>query len=514
MSFFARLFFFPKLNEEDFMKKVKSIIVGREVEQDQFQRVLESNEAEFVSVYGRRRVGKTYLIRNFFENKKCIFFQTSGMKNGPQEAQLSEFKREIERTFYGNVRNGFLGEPKNWMDALSLLTEAINLNKERQKIILFLDELPWMATHKSGLLSALDYYWNRFWVNNPRIKLIICGSAASWIIENVLNNKGGLHNRVTLRIHLEPFTLKETKAYLKYRDMKLIESQILELYMCIGGIPYYLKMLDKGLSVIQNINKMCFQKKGTLFDEFNNLFSSLFDASEYHEEIIKAIVSKREGMERSEIERLVQTKGGHITKYLSELEEAGFITSFLPQGRARGLYYKIIDEYTLFYLTWIAPEAKKRLREESVSTYWETVAQSAPWKSWCGYAFEAVCYKHLTAIRKALKIPDGSAATTLRHFPKKIKKGGENGDEGAQIDLLFARPDGVVNICEIKYCKDPFVIDKQIAHELQRKLTIYQKVTKTNKQIFVSMITACRLKKNLYESEAIASEAGIKDLFF
>lgn len=492
------------------MEEIDSKIVGREDEQHQFQRVLDSNEAEFVAVYGRRRVGKTYLIRKFFENKQCIIFHTSGVQNRPQEMQLSAFKREIETTFYGNVRKGFLGQPENWMDALSLLTEAINLNKEDQKIILFLDELPWMATHKSGLLSALDYYWNRFWVNNPRIKLIICGSAASWIIENILKNKGGLHNRVTLRIHLEPFTLKETEVYLKYRGITLIKSQILDLYMCIGGIPYYLKMVEKGVSVIQNINKMCFQKKGTLFDEFNNLFSSLFDHSESHEEIIKVISSKREGMERSEIERLVQTKGGHVTKYLSELEEAGFVTAFLPQGRERGLYYKIIDEYTLFYLTWIAPKAKKRLREESTSHYWETASQSAAWKSWCGYAFEAVCYKHLTAIRKALKIPDGSAATTWRHFPKK----GVPGDEGAQIDLLFDRPDGVVSICEIKYCNEPFVIDKKVAAELQRKVKIYEKVTKTNKQIFVSMITACRLKKNLYESEAIASEAGVKDLFF
>jgi AAA+ ATPase superfamily predicted ATPase len=491
------------------MEEIDSKIVGREDEQHQFHRVLDSHEAEFVAVYGRRRVGKTYLIRKFFESKPCLLFHASGVQNRPQESQLSAFKREIETTFYGNVRKGFLGEPKNWMDALSLLTEAINLNKDPQKIILFLDELPWMATHKSGLLSALDYYWNRFWVNNPRIKLIICGSAASWIIENILNNKGGLHNRVTLRVRLEPFTLKETEMYLNYRGITLIKPQILELYMCIGGIPYYLKMVEKGLSVVQNINKMCFQKRGTLFDEFNNLFSSLFDHSEVHEEIIKVISSKREGMERSEIERLVQTKGGHVTKYLSELEEAGFITAFLPQGRERGLYYKIIDEYTLFYLTWIAPRTKKRLREEGTSHYWETVSQSSAWKSWCGYAFEAVCYKHLTAIRKALKIPDGSSATTWRYFPKK----GIIGDEGAQIDLLFDRPDGVVSLCEIKYCKEPFVIDKQVAQELFRKVKIYEKVTKTNKQIFVSMITACRLKKNLYESEAIASEAGVKDLF-
>lgn len=491
------------------MKEVDSKIIGREDERVLFQRILDSNEAEFVAVYGRRRVGKTYLIRKFFEKKRCLFFQTSGVQNGSQEIQLSEFKREIEATFYPNARRGFLGEPNNWMDALSLLTEAINLNKEKQKIILFLDELPWMATHKSGLISALDYYWNRFWVNNSRIKLIVCGSAASWVIENILNNKGGLHNRVTLRVPLEPFTLKEAEMYLKYRGITLNKAQILDLYMCIGGIPHYLKMLEKGLSVVQNINKMCFLKKGTLYDEFNNLFTSLFDHSESHEEIIKVIASKRDGVERSEIEHFVQTKGGHITKYLSELEEAGFITPFLPQGRERGIYYKIIDEYTLFYLTWIAPRTKKRLREEGASHYWEIVAQSAAWKSWCGYAFEAVCYKHLPPIRKALKIPDGSAATTWRYFPKK----GGAGYEGDQIDLLFDRPDGVVTICEIKYCTEPFVVDKQIAQELQRKVKVYEKVTKTNRQIFVSMITACRLKKNLYESEAIDSEAGLKDLF-
>jgi AAA+ ATPase superfamily predicted ATPase len=486
---------------------VQSQIIGRKYEQQQLQKSLDSKEAEFIAIYGRRRVGKTYLVRNFFKNKKCIFFQISGIHNAPTNLQLKEFKKEIERIFLHELGGLKLKEPENWMEALELLTDSIQLVKDSQKIVLFFDEFPWMVTHKSGLLSALDYYWNRFWVNNEKIKLIICGSAASWIVRNILNNKGGLHNRVTSKIHLEPFTLYETKEYLKYKEITLTNAQILDLYMCLGGIPYYLKFVEKGLSAAQNINRLCFQKRGSLLDEFKNLFSSLFDHAEAHEEIIKFIATKREGISRKEIEKAILKKGGRLSRRLEELEEAGFIMAFVPWGQKRGIYYKIIDEYTLFYLKWIAPDSTSRLSKEITSKFWEAASQTPSWKAWSGFAFEAICYKHLSNIRKTLFIPDGATATTWRSVPKKGKT------EGAQIDLLFYRPDDSVNICEIKYCKEPYAIDKNYSKELQRKVDIFQKITKTDKQIFLSMITACRLKKTMYSEELITSEVRLDDLF-
>jgi hypothetical protein len=277
--------------------------------------------------------------------------------------------------------------------------------------------------------------------------------------------------------------------------------------MCIGGIPFYLKFVEKGLSAIQNVNQLCFQKKGTLLDEFKNLFSSLFDHAEVHEEIIKAIASKREGVSRIEIEAITESKGGRLSMRLKELEEAGFIVAFIPWQKERGIYYKVIDEYTLFYLNWIAPGSKSRISKEITLKYWDSISQTPGWKAWAGHAFEAVCYKHLTQIRQALHIPDGATATTWRHIPKKREEG------GAQVDLLFDRPDDVINLCEIKYCKEPYALDKAYSQELLRKVDIYRKVTKTEKQIFISMITACRLKKTMYSEELITSEACLGDLF-
>ena len=482
-------------------------LIGRRYEQRQLQTALDSKEAELVAIYGRRRVGKTFLVRHFFASKKCLFFQVSGIYQGSLSIHLTEFKKEIERTFFQRTGGLSLQEPRTWMDAFEMLTQAMQLVGRRQKIVLFFDEFPWMVTHRSGLLQAFDYYWNRFWVENSNIKIVVCGSAASWIIDNLLNNKGGLHNRVTLRIHLEPFTLLETKEYLKSKGIVLDHTHILDLYMCIGGVPYYLKFIEKGLSAIQNINKLCFQKKGTLLDEFKNLFSSLFSHAEIHEELIRIIASKREGISRAEIEFLMNTKGGRLSIRLKELEEAGFITAFIPWGQKRGSYYKVIDEYTLFYLIWIAPNSKSRIMREITSSYWESLSQTPAWKAWAGHAFEAVCYKHLSNIRKALHISEGATATKWRHIAKR------KGEIGAQIDLLFDGLDSSINICEIKYRKEFYKLDKEYTHELLRKVEVYRKITKTEKQIFVSLITSSRLKKSTYSEEFIASSVCLDDFF-
>lgn len=487
-------------------------IIGRKKEKQLLQKAFSSKEAEFIAVYGRRRIGKTFLIRHFFTKQKGIFFQVSGIHNADLKVQLKEFKKEIERTFYDAKIE--LQTPQTWLNAFEILTNAIYTQGKKQKIVLFFDEFPWMATKKSGLLQALDYYWNRFWVDQPNIKLIICGSAASWIIKNILNNRGGLHNRVTERLHLEPFSLYETKLYLKNLSINLNHYHVLTLYMCIGGIPFYLKSIQKGLSVIQNINQLCFQKDGILSDEFKELFKSLFEEKGQHENLIKLIASKRNGINRKELEKKLQYKGGTLTKWLEELETAGFITSFLSFDKKRGTYYKIIDEYVLFYLTWVYPNSQSRLEKEITDHYWEIVSQTQEWKSWSGYAFESICYKHIKNIQKALHIPEGSSATTWKYVAdsKKIIEEKEE-EEGAQIDLLFDRPDQTISLCEIKYSNKPFVIDKKQSKELLRKKNIYEKITKTNKQIFFSMITSSYLKKNMYSEEIIASEVTLEDLF-
>lgn len=483
-------------------------IIGREHEKKQLEKIYSSNQAEFVAVYGRRRVGKTWLIREFFQQKSCIFFRSSGIHKGRLKKQLENFKKEIEDVFYKNRKGAKLASFPDWHSAFESLTDAINLFDTNQKVVIFLDELPWMATPKSGLLEALDYFWNRYWSENKNIKLVICGSAASWIIGNVLHDTGGLHNRVTLRLPIDPFSLPETKAYLAWKKIRYTNEQILALFMCIGGIPFYLNFIEKGLSAIQNINNICFNKKGALYDEFSLLFSSLFKKHQMHEEIIIFIAGKREGVGRHEIESSLGYKGGRLTERLRELEEAGFIVAFTPWKKERGIYYRVIDEYTLFYLFWIAPRSANRITGEVSEKYWEIISAKPAWKAWSGYAFESVCLKHIGQIRKALHIPDGAEVFPWRHAPEKGKD-----ESGAQVDLVFDRPDGAVNLCEIKYCSSPYVIDKKYASALLAREKIYCSVAKTDKQIFHSMIVSGGLKKNIYSEEIISSVAVLGDLF-
>jgi AAA+ ATPase superfamily predicted ATPase len=390
-------------------------VIGREAELEVLEEIYQSDRSEFVAMYGRRRVGKTFLIRQFFSQKtECWFFQVSGIQNATAKEQFEEFRKEIVRVFYSSLKSTQLAAPKSWLDAFEMLQEAITLFGGNKQIVLFFDEFPWMAQRKRKLLQALDYYWNRYWSSMRNIKLVICGSVASWIIKNILNNKGGLHNRVTRRMPMAPFTLQETKDYLKKRGILYDHYQILQLYMCIGGIPYYLDMLKKGFSASQNINQLCFQRQGSLFDEFHNLFTALFDKGSAHETIIQLIAAKREGVSRDEIATKLAVKGGTLTLWLKELAQAGFIESFMPLGRKYGTYYKVIDEYTLFYLNWIAPLAKAGFQAENTTPHWEEMSQTPGWNAWAGLAFEAVCYKHIGRIRKALHIPGGATAGTWR----------------------------------------------------------------------------------------------------
>ncbi len=486
------------------------MIIGRKYEQAQLERIFQSPQAEFVAVYGRRRVGKTYLVREFFQAQSCIFFRSSGIHKGSLKTQLTKFSREIIQTFYQGKKGVNLAAFLNWHDAFEALSDAIDLFSDKRCVVLFMDEIPWMATPKSGLLEALDYYWNRFWSENPRIKLVICGSAASWIIDNVLHNVGGLHNRVTLRLPVEPFNLSETKAYLNYKHIQYNYDQILTVYMCLGGIPFYLNYIEKGLSAIQNINQACFLKSGTLYDEFKMLFASLFKKHTLHEAIIAFMATKREGVSRADIESYTQLKGGRLSARLRELEEAGFIAAFRPWKKERGTYYKIIDEYTLFYLTWIAPRASSRISQNIDDQYWVYLATQPNWKAWSGYAFEAICFKHINQIKSALRIPSGSNVSSWRYVASKALA---EENQGGQIDLIFDRPDNIVSLCEIKYCNAPYIIDKNYAATLQNRGQLYCKITQTTKQVFYSMIVSSGLKKNMYSEELIASVATLNDLF-
>lgn len=482
-------------------------IIGRVREQDLLKDLISSKKSEFIAVYGRRRVGKTYLIKNFASSLSCVFFHVTGLQNGTSKEQQEEFSKQIGVTFYNSAS---MAQRERWRDAFEDLTKAIETVPKDKTVVLFFDEFPWMATPRSRLLTALELYWNRYWVFDKRIKLIICGSATSWIIEKIINNKGGLHNRVTRTIHLKPFSLYETESYLKEHQIRLEKRQILDLYTVLGGVPLYWSYVRKGLSAHQCIDELCFQSNGPLVKEFDRLFQSLFEDPKPYMDLIRVLAKHHYGVGQAElIAKAKIPDGGTAVRRLHQLEEAGFITSLIPYGhKDKGVYYVIDDEYSLFYLRWIEPNLKTVAKKQINEGFWLSQSSQPGWKSWAGYAFESICYKHIDQIRRALKIGPGAHVGTWRFSPR--KKDGEN---GAQIDLLFDRMDGVITVCEIKNSDSPFAIDKSYAQELSKKVDIFKKQTRTKKQIFISMITTRGLKQTIYSEEIIADQVTLADLF-
>lgn len=485
-----------------------STLVGRMPERQVLQDMLNSKQAEFLALYGRRRVGKTFLIREFFKSQQVIFFNITGSKGGTVAEQINNFTQQLAEAFLSGIM------PKvgpSWNEAFKTLTDIILATPKDKKIVLFFDELPWMAGRNSNLLQQLDYYWNQYWSDDKRLKLVICGSSASWIINKVINNRGGLHNRITRRMHLHPFNLHETASFLRHQGVKLNHRQVAQIYMAMGGVPYYLSHIEKHMTAAQAIEKLAFNKTGLLLTEFDNLFASLFDDYESYVAIVRAIAAKREGIgQRTLLEQLGKAyigKGG--LEKLAALEDAGFIMKFTPHSHSRrGSYYRVVDEYTLFYLQWIEPMRTTLQTQALQEGNWLALQNTPGWHNWQGYAFESVCYKHIGQIRKKLNMSPAAIADSWRYVPR---AGSE--EQGAQIDLLFDRPDDAITLCEIKFSQKPFTLDKATAQNLIRKRDVFSKRTKTQKQLFISLIAAHGLKNDFYADDLIDGVVTLDDLF-
>lgn len=489
------------------MKKNTQIIIGRKNEQRILNSLMRTKRAEFIAIYGRRRVGKTYLIKNFQYPKASVFFHVTGVQKGTYREQLDEFATQISVSFYNGAT---IATPTSWKDAFKELNLAMNNLPKNKHIILFFDELPWMVTPKSNLLKNLELFWNRYWNFDSRIKLIICGSATSWIIDKIIHNKGGLHNRVTRSILIRPFTLSETKEFLSHNNIKLNHRQILDFYIFLGGVPLYWTFIERGRSACQSIDELCFQADGPLVKEFDKLFDSLFEDPQPYTDLIRTIAKNQYGIGKTLlVKKSNQPEGGSTTKRLKELEEAGFITSWIPYGhKEKGIYYQINDEYCLFYLKWIEPNKNTITKNSIEGGFWLSQSKSPSWKCWAGYAFETICHKHVDKIRKALKLDPGTTIGTWRYIPRTKSE-----EDGAQIDLLFDSPDGVINICEIKYSNTSFSIDKSYAKDLERKVSVFRKQTRTKKQLFLSFVTTFGLKPTMYSEEMVVNEVVLDDLF-
>ncbi len=477
---------------------MSQIIIGREKECRIFDSLLQSNQAEFAVVYGRRRVGKTYLVRQYL--KEDIILDFSGSFETEMDIQLDNFFHEYLRATAGQSETI---PPTNWTTAFQYVSGLLKRIRRKRKVVIFIDEFPWLNTPRSGFLKAFEYFWNQQASKIDNLLLVACGSSASWIQKNLLKAKGGLYNRVTQRINLQPFTLKETELYCQYKRVKLTRYQIIQLYMVMGGIPFYLKEIRPSKSVIQIIDDVCFSPEGLLSDEYNQIYHSLFKNADDHMSIIESLSDKPNGMIRNElVKKSGLPDGGSFNRPLEDLLASGFIKAFTPFAKKKkDTLYRLIDFYSLFYLKYIKGNVSNR------PNTWQTLSSKPSFTAWSGYAFETICMLHIDQIHKKLGIEGVYTKVSSWKF-----KGNEE-LPGAQIDMVIDRNDGLVHLCEAKYTQNEFVISKKYIGDLRNKRAAFEHVTKTKKAVVTTLLTTYPAIKNAYYLDEVHSEINMEGLF-
>lgn len=471
------------------------MIIGRNAEIELLNKMLHDDKSHFVAVYGRRRIGKTYLIREAFNYR--FTFQHSGLSEGSMNEQLFAFDSSLKDAGI-NIKK----KSKNWLEAFDKLKEIIRNSNEKRKII-FIDELSWMDTPKSDLMVALENFWNGFASARKDIVLIVCASATSWMLSKVVHNKGGLYNRLTQQIHLQAFCLRECEEYIQSEGLALNREQILQYYMIFGGVPYYWGFIKKGLSLAQNIDNTLFVKNAPLRDEFKYMYASVFKNPETYIKIIETLGTKKVGLTREELIKLTGlSNSGDLTGKLEELESCGFIRKYYAFGmKKKNAVYQLIDCFTLFHF--------KFLQDESTDEhFWTNQINTPAVNTWMGLAFERVCMQHVAQIKNKLGI--SGVLTEINSWYCKADP--DRGVFGSQIDMLITRKDQVINLCEMKYSGSEYTITEKVDKSIRNKINDLRVLTNTKYAIYPTLITTYGLVSNSY-SDNIQSVITLDDLF-
>lgn len=495
LAYFNKNDYFCTCIPTDKTMQKKDLLVGRKTENEQLDFIMESQEAEFVVVYGRRRVGKTFLVNTYFNNNYT--FKVTGLAKKDKRKQLANFAESLK--MFGNSNQKY--KPKTWYEAFNMLRDVLESKKDRGKRIVFIDELPWMDTRGSNLVSALEHFWNDWAVTQNDIVLIVCGSATSWITKKILKNKGGLHNRVTQKIYLHPFCLTECKEYLVSRNIVLDDKEIAECYMVMGGIPYYLKNIRRGRSLAQNIDEMFFTEKGSLDGEFAALYASLFEKSDNYIKVVEALSTKNKGLTREEIlSQSKLTNNGHFTQILQDLIDCEFIRCYKGYGKTvRQSIYQLIDPFTLFYF--------KFIKKNGVSdkAFWQYQLGTRTHTTWAGLAFEMLCLNHRRQIEKRLGI--SGIQTSVYSWTAAV-----DAKEGAQIDLIIKRADRIINVCEMKYYDDLYAMKRKDKEDMERRLRSFKSENAIKGALHPILVTTYGLHSNEY-SRIFQQTVTLQDLF-
>lgn len=469
-------------------------MLGREEEKRVLLSLLESDKSEFVAIYGRRRVGKTYLVRETFNYN--FAFQHTGLQGGSIHEQLEEFANSLIMAGMKKVKR-----PKNWSQAFFMLGQYLSTIPNKK--VIFIDELPWLDTPNSKFVAALDHFWNGWATARKDIVLVVCGSATSWIIDKVVMNYGGLHNRLTEQIYLRPFTLRECEQYALEKNLGMSRRNILETYMVLGGIPFYWDMLRKDLSWAQNIDRMFFHPNAKMRNEFDALYKSLFRCPKSYIDVVSVLATKKIGMTRNEIMAALHgDSGGTLTKTLRELEQCDFIRSYNSIGKAKKeTVYQLIDNFTLFYFKFMIDGTI------NAKDYWSHVISKPVYNAWSGLAFERVCFQHIDQIKHALGISGVISNVYSWVYASKSPE-----ERGTQIDMLIDRDDNIINLCEMKFSQGEYELTEKYDLELRNKIGTFQTKTKTRKGLSIVMITSYGLKRNTW-ANGINAQITMDDLF-
>lgn len=474
-------------------------IIGRKKERELFNDICASQKPALVAVYGRRRVGKTFLVRQHFNNS--FDFSFTGSYQMPRQGQLSLFNKELRR---------FSGQEfplaKDWFSAFEQLRQYLSsLNKKR--LILFFDELPWMETPKSGFMQAFSYFWNTWASTRKGLKLFVCGSSTTWMIDKLIGDKGGLYGRVTHTVYLAPFTFGETEAYLQANGIRWNRYQILEIYMVMGGIPFYLEMLNPQLTFDQNVDNLFFAANAPLRMEYGFLFRSLFNDAQLYRQVVETIARRSQGMTRQQIkEELGLGDGGVLTAVLENLVRCDFLRRYAAFGKSeRNALYQLTDLFSLFHLRFVADNNGQDAQ------FWSNMRENPSRVAWRGYAFEQVCLHHIPQIKEAIGIKAVLSNVCSWSCPTFTDKDG-NSWQGTQIDLLIDRRDQVINICEMKYANDVYIIDKDYEERLRKRLSTFQHLKRTRKALHLTFITTYGLSRNTHSGN-VQTEVTMDDLF-
>ncbi|WP_295350711.1 ATP-binding protein [uncultured Succinivibrio sp.] len=470
-------------------------IIGRKKECERLDECMNADQAQLVIVYGRRRVGKTYLINEYFENR--FAFKITGSYGQPKEVQLKIFDTSLSRQNGVNKLNS-----KDWFEAFNSLRDYLETLDTNEKQVIFFDEMPWLDTQKSSFLAAFEWFWNDWASTRRNLIFIVCGSATSWMDEKIANNKGGLFNRQTCKLFLKPFSLNEVEEYLQSKNIEWSRYDIVQCYMIMGGIPYYLSLLNSKLSLSQNVDALFFTDRGELSDEFEHLYRTLFTNSASYIKVVESLSKKKGGLTREELLKSTgRQTGGELSVILKNLELSGFIriSNFFNKKKKNALY-QLCDYYTSFYFKFIKDNYGKD------EHYWSNAVDNPAKRTWEGLVFEQICRDHVTSIKKKLGI-SGVLSEESSWYVR-----GDTEIQGAQIDLLISRRDHVTNLCEIKFSTGEYSIDKDYDLKLRNKVEAFRRDTNYKGTIQLVIITTFGLKKNQYSS-LIQNQIVLDDLF-